>query len=378
MALTVLRGLFVLLMAAVGYSFVTMDPQELGGLGQSNVAWLALAFSLSLGVLMVVLDLVGGRRKLAVFSGVAFGILVGLTVTYALSFGVALVVDNVINPEGAGSPLNRAIISFFNLMVGTTACYFSISFVLQTKDDVRFIIPYVEFRRDSRGVKPVVVDTSALMDRRLGGVLESGFLDARMIVPQSVVAELQQVADAPDRARGSRGRDALDRLADMQKHVELDVRIYDDRADHRETPNDPVDQRVIDLATELEGRVLTVDANMAKVARLAGLPVLSLNVLSEALRAPAMPGDSVRLEVTRRGSAAGQGVAHLADGTMVVVENAGERVGETLDAVVTNATQTAQGRMVFARPAEDGELDDEATTTATPSPRRGRKRRLSA
>ncbi len=372
MAINVLRGLFVLLMAAVGYSFVTLDPLELGSLPVP--AWLALGFSLSLGVMMVVLDIVAGRRKLAVFSGVAFGILVGLTITYALSFGVALVVDNVLLPAGARTTTNAAVIGFLNLMIGTTACYFAISFVLQTKDDVRFIIPYVEFRRDSRGVKPVVVDTSALMDRRLGPVLRAGFLDARLIVPQSVVAELQKVADLSDRDKGRLGREGLDRLADMQREPTVEVRIYDDRAGS-ENLDGPVDQRVIDLARELEGRVLTDDLNMAKVAKLAGLSVLNLNALSEAVRPQAVPGDALLLEVTRRGSSAGQGVAHLADGTMVVVEHAAERVGETIEVTVTNATQTAAGRMVFARPADEAVDAD----LAKPSkPRRRPPRRIPA
>ena len=304
----------------------------------------------------------------------ALGILVGLTITYALSFGVALVVDNVVLPEGTGSRTNAAVISFLNLMIGTTACYFAISFVLQTKDDVRFIIPYVEFRRDSRGVKPVVVDTSALMDRRLAPVLRAGFLDARLIVPQSVVAELQTVADLSDRDKARRGREGLDQLAELQREPTIEIRIYDDRGASADHAADPVDQRVIDLARELEGRVLTDDANMARVARLAGLAVLNLNALGEAVRPQALPGDSLLLEVTRRGSIAGQGVAHLPDGTMVVVENAGTRVGETINATVTNATQTAAGRMVFARPSDEAE----AVETGLNKPRRRPKRRIPA
>jgi uncharacterized protein YacL len=363
MALNVLRGLFVLLMAAVGYSFIKLDPRDVGSLGGST--WLALAFSLSLGVLMVVLDIVSGRRKLAVFSGLAVGILVGLTITYALSFGVSLVVDNVIIPDG-GDAEKTAIASFLNLMIGTTVCYFAISFVLQTKDDLRFVIPYIEFRRDTRGVKPVVVDTSALMDPRIEPVLESGFLDGRLIVPQSVVRELQNVADLEDRDKGLRGREGLDRLNRLQKEPEHDVRIYDDRPDS--SADQTVDQRVIDLASNLEGRVLSLDVNLAKVARLAGLPVLNLNELSEAVRPPARPGDRLQLDITRRGTIAGQGVAHLPDGTMVVVEEAGDQVGETIDATVTNATQTGAGRMIFARTDRAGPRRRRKLARPSPKP----------
>ncbi|MEM7807745.1 MAG: TRAM domain-containing protein [Planctomycetota bacterium] len=354
MAINVLRGLFVLLMAAVGFSFVTTDPRDLGELGSvSSSSWLAMAFSLSLGVLMVVLDIVSGRRKLAVFSGVAFGILVGLTVSYALSFGVKLLVDNVFDPGGLGSSQNAAVTSFLNLLVGTIACYFSISFVLQTKDDVRFIIPYVEFRRDTRGTKPIVVDTSALMDTRLPGVVTSGFIDGRLVVPQSVVGELQLISDHPDRAKAERARDGLDRLAEMQRDKAIDVRIFDDRSDRTQPAEEDVDGHVIDLARQLEGRVLSVDANLGKVARLAGVSLLNLNDLTEAVRMPAVPGDELSLHITRRGNVAGQGVGHLPDGTMVVVEHAADDVGDDVTAIVTNATQTSAGRMIFAKRADD-------------------------
>ncbi len=368
MALNVLRGLFVLLMAAVGFSFVTTDPRELGGIGSvGGSSWLAMAFALSLGVLMVILDIISGRRKLAVFSGVAFGILVGLTVAYALSFGVALVVDNVLLPGGLNSRENAAVTSFLNLLIGTIVCYFSISFVLQTKDDVRFIIPYVEFRRDTRGVKPIVVDTSAMMDPRLTDIVGSGFIDGRLIVPQSVVGELQLISDHPDRAKAGRAREGLDRLAAMQRNEAVDVRIFDDRADRTQPAEEDVDGHVIDLARQLEGRVMTVDANMGKVAKLAGVIVLNLNDLSDAVRIPAMPGDELSLHITRRGNVAGQGVAHLPDGTMVVVEEASDYVGDDVQAVVTNATQTSSGRMVFARRKSGDEVPPRR-------PRRGRSR----
>src|SRR5690606_36915582 len=130
-----------LLMAAVGWGFVVADPATAGELEKSR--WMALTISLVLGVAAVIVDIVAGRRKLAIFSGVAFGTLVGLTIAYALSFGVQMMVDNLLRPHGIGSEANQSLISFINLLIGTAAVYFSVSFILQTKDDFRFIIPYV-------------------------------------------------------------------------------------------------------------------------------------------------------------------------------------------------------------------------------------------
>lgn len=369
MALNVLRGLFVLLMAAVGYSFVVADPAQVGQLQGTN--WLALAASLVAASGMIVLDVLAGRRKLAIFSAIAFGILIGLIITYALSLGVALIVNNFIFPGSADNPENEAVISFLTLLIGCVSCYFAISFVLQTKDDFRFIVPYVEFRRDTRGTKPIVVDTSALIDGRLRSVAASGFLDARLVVPQFVVVELQTLADTPEREKRQKGRRGLDVLADLRADRSLDVRIYDTHHDELNhdvedliDPSLPVDQRLIDLARQLDAKALTVDVNLAKVAALSGVAVLNLNELSQSLRAAVGPGDLVNLHIDRRGTGEGQGVGRLEDGTMVVVEQAADRVGQRMEVLVTNATQTNAGRMVFAKPQVDG-VDE-------PSPKRRR------
>jgi uncharacterized protein YacL len=371
LALNVLRGLFVLLMAAAGYWFVTVDPEGLGRFEGSK--WMALAVSLSLGVLMVVLDIVSGRRKLAVFGGVTFGLVVGLVVSYAMSFAVTLVVDNVLLADGS-STSRTAVSAFLNLLVGTACCYFAISFVLQTKDDFRFILPYVEFRRDARGSRPIIVDTSALLDGRLVGVIQSGFLPGRLVVPRSVVGELQSLADGKNRGKRQRARKALDRLSHDRRDPAVELDLFDDRV--AKFPFGPkreveVDERVVQLTRELDGRLLTVDHNLEKVANVQGVPVLSLNALSAATRPEAVPGETLRLPLERRGSSVGQAVGHLTDGTMVVVESAAAKVGEEVEAVVTNVTQTAAGRMIFADLREE---TPNAPADESPPPPSGTRR----
>src|SRR5687768_7425088 len=187
MLLNILRGLFILLMASVGWAFVVAEPDQAGTF--QNNQWLAPAVALAVGVLLICIDILSGRRKFAVFTGVAFGILVGLTITYALSFGVALIVDNLIRPETVTGGANNSLTNFINLLLGTAACYFAVSFILQTKDDFRFIIPYVEFRRDARGSRPIILDTSVLIDGRIADLAGTGFFDSQLIVPQFVVME---------------------------------------------------------------------------------------------------------------------------------------------------------------------------------------------
>ena len=373
MLLNILRGVFVLLMGAVGYSLVVADPDNLGRLEGKN--WLALAMCVTLGVLVIAVDILAGRRKLAVFSGVAFGVLAGLAISYALSFAVRLVVDNVLLTGSVGSDTNRTIAGFLNLLIGTIVCYFTVSFVLQTKDDFRFIIPYVEFRRDARGARPVVVDTSALIDGRLEPAAAAGWLDTRLVVPEFVVRELQRVADSPDRAKRLRGRRGLDVLARLRSAPGLDVRVFDTHAhEPRDAEDHPVDRRLIDLARQWEAKALTVDHNLAKVAQLAGVAVLNLNDLADALRGGVVLGEARHLTIERTGTGQGQGVGHLDDGTMVVVEGAADAVGEKVDVVVTNTTQTSAGRMVFAR--RDGSEPSAEDEAPRPNGKRRRFKKL--
>ena len=353
MTLNILRGLFVLLMAAVGYTFVVAEPSASWPDFLVYNKWLGMAVSLILGVIMICVDIIAGRRKLAVFSGIAFGLLVGMVITYGLSFAVALAVDNLLLPNTVGQPGNVAIISFLNLLIGTVACYLAVSFIVQTRDDFRFIIPYVEFRRDAKGSRSILLDTSVLVDGRILGLACAGFFDAQLIVPQFIVAELQDLADHPDRLKRTRGRRGLDVLAELKRDSCLDVRIYDADPQHRKDQGVPVDQRLLNLAVELDGRAMTVDYNLNKVAQLSGVSVLNLNEIAGALKPEVLPGETMRVEIVRAGSGQGQGVGYLDDGTMVVVEQGRNRLHDEVDLVVTNTTQTAAGRMIFGRAAAD-------------------------
>jgi uncharacterized protein YacL len=191
-----------------------------------------------------------------------------------------------------------------------------------------------------------VLDTSVLIDGRIADVAEAGFLDGTLIVPQFVVRELQRLTDSGDglrRSRGRRGFDVLDRLRRSQT-VRLDL-VDADFPDITE-----VDAKLVALARVRAARLLTNDTGLARAAAVAGVAVASLNELATALRPPALPGESMQVQVQREGKEPGQGVAYLGDGTMVVVEGGKRFIGQPLDVVVTSALQTAAGRMIFARP----------------------------
>ena len=230
----------------------------------------------------------------------------------------------------------------------TNRHYFSVSRMLRSSDD----------DTEAGASQDKVVDTSAIIDGRLVDLVEANFLDGRLLVPQFVLAELQRIADADDplrRQRGRRGLEMLDRLV-QQAHVVTEV-IRD------EGDAGAVDDRLIQLCLRRRADLVTTDYNLNRVAALQGVRVLNLNQLANALKATFLPGERLSLTIAKVGREAGQGLAYLEDGTMVVVEDAAAMVGRTVDAQVTSSLQTNMGRMLFARLGSDDEADHAARAT---------------
>lgn len=196
--------------------------------------------------------------------------------------------------------------------------------------------------------RPKVLDTSAVLDGRLVDVVQSGVIEGRLVVPAAVVDELRHIADSTDPLRRARGRRGLDDLNRLRQELRCPVEV-----DERELPGvTEVDGRLVALAKEIGGTVVTDDYNLNKVCALQGIPVLNLNELAKAMKPAVLPGEELSLQMVREGKEPGQGVGYLEDGTMVVVEGGRRLVGELAEVVVTSVIQTAAGRMVFGRPKE--------------------------
>jgi len=335
MFLNILRGLFVLLMAAVAWSYL-------------NLHWLVFAITVSIAVLFVCVDILSPRRKLVLFSGMLFGLVVGLAITFVLHFVIKLLVDLIIPATDRIIYNEPSLIEYLTLIVALISCYLSISFVLQTKDDIRFIIPYVEFTKKVKGARPLLVDTSALIDGRISDVVGTGIVDSQIVVPRFVLQELQAVADSGDKLKRNRGRRGLEVLTRLRENARTDVILYEGHA-HDQAPDAGVDEQLMNLARELNGRVLTNDYNLNKVAQLRGVDVINLNDLAGALRPVVLPGEKMTVRLIKPGEAASQGVGYLEDGTMVVVEQGRALVSQEVEFTVTSALQTSAGRMIFGR-----------------------------
>jgi uncharacterized protein YacL len=190
-----------------------------------------------------------------------------------------------------------------------------------------------------------ILDTSVIIDGRIADICETGFMDGTLVIPQFVLKELQLVADSSDSMKRNRGRRGLDILQKIQKMSGVEVTISDvDFPEVRE-----VDLKLIELARSLQGKIVTNDFNLNKVAQLRGVEVLNINELANSLKPVVLPGEIMKVFILKEGKEYNQGVAYLDDGTMVVVDNARKSIGRTIDVVVTSVLQTTAGKMIFGR-----------------------------
>ncbi len=213
------------------------------------------------------------------------------------------------------------------------------------RDDFAFIIPYVRFRQDASSGQPVVLDPDAVIDGRVPGILRSGFLHGRLIVPRFVLDELQATADSESNSNRQRAQRGLDCLDAMQKAADIQITIHDGRTS---AAAETLNSRLIETARLLGARLMTADENLAKVAKLQGLDVLNIHELDDALKPTVAVGQRLRIALVRTGKEDHQGVGYMPDGTMIVVNHAVAKIGNTVDAVVVSTLQTAGGTMVFA------------------------------
>jgi uncharacterized protein YacL len=269
-------------------------------------------------------------------------LLVGILVSWAL----APVVDMV---NGTFSlDITAWAITVIKWLLGICICYLTISIVMRTKDDVRFVIPYVEFAKQTKGARPLVIDTSAIIDGRIVDLCQSKLFDAPLIVPRFVLNELQLIADSADKLKRNRGRRGLDILNKMQSDPVIDVEIDDTVLPEVEEAKG-VDQKLLMFSKACNGRLATTDYNLSKVARVREVDVVNINDLANSLKVVALPGETMEIKIIKPGEEAEQGIGYLDDGTMVVVEGARNKIGRELIISVTSSLQTSAGKMIFGK-----------------------------
>lgn len=216
----------------------------------------------------------------------------------------------------------------------------------------------IKFKHSKKQHMPIFVDTSVLIDGRIISIAESGFITSTLFIPRSVVGELQFLADNADTEKRSRARHGLDIVKELQAMANVKVEIFNDGTKAEEG----VDNRLLKLAKQYNGAICTIDFNLNKVAQVESIPVLNVNDLAKTLRMSYLPGEKIKLELTQKGNDQHQGIGHLDDGTMVVVEHASSQIGKIVEIEFIRGLQTAAGKMMFARLVGGGDRDVQKKT----------------
>ncbi len=330
------RALFVMAAAAVTFAF--------GKDTDNPFLWLVCGIFVSGTIVMWEAFLT--TRPVALISSVVFGTLVGLLFALVAHRVVLLVANPVYKDTMEQSAFEQDL----SLALIVMFVYLGIAFLYQTRDKFRVVIPFVEFRREEKGARPVLLDTSVLVDGRVAEVLNTGIIDGPIVVPHIVLQELHRLADSEDKLRRDRGRLGMRMLDQIQGNARLEVRIQRLSIDGDQRP---VDERLVEIARKLGARIATNDYNLNRVATLEGLEIINLNELANALKPVVLPDEHLTVKLLRPGEQTGQGVGYLDDGTMIVVENSSEMLGEEVEIVVTNTITRETGRIIFGRLESD-------------------------
>ncbi len=338
MDLVFIRLLFILFVAFTCYR---IEPFGLPSKLDAGVGVL-------IGIAIIIFEWRLHRVSLKRLIGAAIGSVLGIIGAYLF----AVVIRNSLEPGSTQS--------FLMLMVMLLMAYVGLTVGANKGDLLNLAALGGIFGGEKQAKKSYkILDTSVIIDGRIADIAETGFLDGILVIPQFVLRELQLVADSADSLKRNRGRRGLDILQRLQKVASLNIQIVeDDFPTIRE-----VDMKLIELAKVYEGKIVTNDFNLNKVAQLQGVEVLNINELANALKPIVLPGETMKVFILKEGKEYNQGVAYLDDGTMVVVDNARKMIGKNIDISVTSVLQTTAGKMIF------GKWDERLANRADATPR---------
>jgi uncharacterized protein YacL len=333
--LIVIRVIFILFAIGIGV-FLSSYGEPEGDVFTPLTIWYMLGAALIAAVLVLV-EVFFSKADIATVSAIVFGLLIGVIMAYLFQGVVLLMVTDPV--------VHREIQPGVHLVLTAIFCYLGITFLLHTRNDFRFIVPYVEFRKELAGGRPVVLDTSAIIDGRIGRILATNIMDAQLLVPRFVLGELHALSDSRDRLKRNRGKHGLDMLNLLQSMAGVDIKIID-----KDIPQaQDVDAKLVVLAVSLGAKLLTTDSNLHKLAKLRGVAVINIHELAESVRPQLLVGEDFQIRLLRAGENPGQGIGYLSDGTMVVVDDGKSLIGQEITATVTSTHQSSAGRMIFGK-----------------------------
>ncbi len=321
-----IRSLLILACSISGYfiAYKYLNSLELSLIG------LLLGFIAAVIVIQIeqIIRKISLRIILGGVTGTIIGLLIAILMSYGLSF-VSIWEKQEIVPWAYA--LLACILGYLGLVIGS-----------KKSEEISF--PALGSLKGFRGGSDYrILDTSVIIDGRIADICDTGFMEGNLIVPRFILDELQHIADSSDSMKRSRGRRGLDILNRMQKNQGINIEIVD-----QDFPKiKGVDSKLVALAKKMNGKIITNDFNLNKVAELQGIKILNVNELANALKPVVLPGELMVVKVIKEGKEPGQGVAYLDDGTMVIVDHASRHLGETVEVAVTSVLQTTAGRMIF-------------------------------
>jgi len=344
----IIRFSFVTVLAAVGYLLNPLaNTSHLNPLEPGQRQLISAVLGVLFAGFIIAFEMRARQASLRTLIGAAIGSILGIVGAYLIGM---LITAQDINTLGGMRTFLTIVLACFmgyvGLMVGAAkGDYLDLSALGGIFSDKNV-------KRDYK-----ILDTSVIIDGRIADVAETGFVGGTLIIPNFILAELQQVADSADSSKRQRGRRGLDMLQRLRNNSKLDIQIVE--TDFPAVKE--VDLKLIELGKQLDAVIVTNDFNLNKVSQLRGVQVLNINELANALKPVVLPGEAMRVFVLKEGKEYNQGVAYLDDGTMVVVDNARRLIGKTADIAVTSVLQTTAGKMIFGRLWEDKDEHHDST-----------------
>jgi uncharacterized protein YacL len=323
MTLLFIRTFFIIIISIVGLYVGSISGQSLPGMGVGFAA----------ALMLILLEMNMQRVSVRGLSSMVFGLLLGV-------FMAKLVADilSLLPYDDFFQSTTRVVLTLIFSYLGAVTA-------LRAKDEFHLIIPYVRFKREEMDEQVTLLDTSAIIDGRILDIYKTHFFVGHMVVPRSVLIELQKISDSQDPVKRQRGRRGMEILRNMQKDSSLGIRIHEDEIGSEQD----VDTKLVRLAKMMDARICTTDYNLSRVAAIQGVEVLNINELVNAVKPIVFPGEQMEVRLLKEGKEPQQAIAYTDDGTMVVVSDAQKLIGRKVNVMVASVLQTPSGKMIFAK-----------------------------